>query len=283
MPAGLVAVRVADVAGGDGGGGSALVVAGGGGPVRSGQSLAFCHPVVVAPAVVRRDGRVLAGGWLPDHARLGLLEPELGPGVLEQVVAADDRVRPAERQRIMSAELTARLVIAMTLMPEASAREVLARLVGLLAKVPFARAWKVPGAKVITAWRRRLGAGVMQALFWRAAGPVTTAGAEPEGLLGDLLVCAVDGFQARLAETPDNRERFGGSGTSEGGSFPQLRAVLATVWAGRAVLGAAVDASSVGEQTLIRRLVAEHPDLFCTGRVFLFDRNFLPRQRGRTL
>ncbi len=195
LPAGMVAVRVADVAGGAGGGRSALVVAGAG-RVRSGQPLAFCHPVAVAPAMVRRDGRVLAGGWLPDHARLGLLEPELGEGVVEQVVATDDQVRPAERQRIMSAGLTARLVIAMTLMPEASAREVLARLVGLLAKVPFARAWKVPGAKVITAWRRRLGAGVMEALFWRAAGPITTVG-DPDGLLGDLLVCAVDGFQAR--------------------------------------------------------------------------------------
>ena len=128
---------------------------------------------------------------------------------------------------------------------------------------------------MITAWRRRLGAGVMEALFWRAAGPITTVG-DPDGLLGDLLVCAVDGFQARLAETPANRERFGGSGTSDGGgSFPQLRAVLATVWAGRAVLGAAVDASSVGEQSLIRRLVAAHPELFCPGRVFLVDRNFL--------
>jgi hypothetical protein len=51
--------------------------------------------------------------------------------------------------------------------------------------------------------------------------------------------------------------------------------VLATVWTGRAVLGAAVDASSVGEQTLLRQLVATHPDLFCQGRVFLVDRNFL--------
>jgi hypothetical protein len=275
LPAGMVAVRVADVAAAvDGGGGSALVVAGGG-PVRSGELLAFCHPVVVASAVVGRDGRVLAGGWLPDHVRLGLLESELGQGVIEAVVAADDRVDPPQRLRIMSAGLTARLVIAMTLMPGVSAREVLARLVGLVAKVPFARAWRVPGSKVITAWRRRVGAGVMQALFWRVAGPLSPVG-EAAGLLGDLLVCAVDGFQTRLADTPVNRERFGSSGTSEGGgSFPQLRAVLATVWTGRAVLGAAMDGSGVGEQTLLRRLVADHPDLFCPGRVFLVDRNFL--------
>jgi Insertion element 4 transposase N-terminal/Transposase DDE domain len=273
VPAGMVAVRVADVAGG--GGGSALVVAGGE-PVRSGQSLVFCHPVVVAPAVVGRDGRVLAGGWLPDQVRLGLLEAELGEGVIEQVVTADDRVDQSQRLRIMSVGLTVRLVIAMTLMPEASAREVLARLVGLVAKVPFARAWAVPGSKVITAWRRRVGAGVLRTLFWRSAGPITPHGGDPDGLLGDLLVCAVDGFQARLADTPANRDRFGGSGTSEGaGSFPQLRAVLATAWTGRAVLGAAMDASGVGEQTLLARLVTDHPELFGPGRVFLVDRNFL--------
>jgi len=268
----MVAVRVADVAGG--GGGSALVVAGGG-SVRSGESLVFCHPVVVAPAVVGRDGRVLAGGWLPDHVRLGLLEAELGQGVIEEVVAAGDRVDPVQRLRIMSAGLTVRLVIAMTLMPEASGREVLARLVGLVAKVPFARAWQVPGSKVITGWRRRVGADVLRTLFWRSAGPVTSV-QDPAGRLGELLVCAVDGFQARLADTPANRDRFGGSGTSEGGgSFPQLRAVLATAWTGRAVLGAAVDASSVGEQTLLARLVADHPEVFGPGRVFLVDRNFL--------
>jgi len=251
-----------------------LVVAGGG-PVRSGESLVFCHPVVVAPAVVRRDGRVLAGGWLPDQVRLGLLEAELGEGVVEEVLAADERVDPGQRLRVMSAGLTVRLVVAMTLMPEASMREVLARLVGLVAKVPFARAWQVPGSKVITGWRRRVGAQALQTLFWRTAGPVTAVD-DPAGRLGELLVCGIDGFQARVADTPANRDRFGGSGTSEGGgSFPQLRAVLATAWTGRAILGAAVDASSVGEQTLLARLVADHREVFGPGRVFLVDRNFL--------
>ncbi|MCW2939405.1 MAG: hypothetical protein JWN00_2390 [Actinomycetia bacterium] len=56
--------------------------------------------------------------------------------------------------------------------------------------------------------------------------------------------------------------------------FPQLRAVLVTARAGRTVPGAAIDASAVGEQTLIARMVAQHPEIF-TNRVFLVDRNFL--------
>ena len=44
--------------------------------------------VVTAPAVVRRDGAVLADGWLPDFVRLGELEHHLGGGVIEAVAAA---------------------------------------------------------------------------------------------------------------------------------------------------------------------------------------------------
>src|SRR5260370_1448281 len=65
------------------------------------------------------------------------------------------------------------------------------------------------------------------------------------------------------------------AGTSDGsGPFPQARAVLVTARAARAMLGAAMDACSVGEQTLIARLVARHPEIFA-GRVFVVDRNFL--------
>jgi hypothetical protein len=88
-------------------------------------------------------------------------------------------------------------------------------------------------------------------------------------------LCAIDGFQIHLPATDANREEFGSSGTSDGsGPFPQARAVLVTARAGRAMLGAAMDACSAGEQTLIARLVAGHPGIFA-GRVFVVDRNFL--------
>jgi len=37
------------------------------------------------PGVVRRDGRILAGAWLPDLVRLGELERHLGDGVIEVI------------------------------------------------------------------------------------------------------------------------------------------------------------------------------------------------------
>ena len=82
--------------------GEGTVTAGDAAP--SGGKLAvFCRPVVTAPAVVRRDGSVLAGGWLPDFVRLGELERHLGNGVIEEVVAAaleQGRLKPRQRRRI---------------------------------------------------------------------------------------------------------------------------------------------------------------------------------------
>jgi hypothetical protein len=79
--AGTVTVRASDLlVHGDG-----VITAGKAGPV-SGELTAFCRLVLTAPAVVRRDGTVLAGTWLPELVRLGELEAHLGDGVIESAV-----------------------------------------------------------------------------------------------------------------------------------------------------------------------------------------------------
>jgi Insertion element 4 transposase N-terminal/Transposase DDE domain len=290
FPAGMIAVRAADVVRpGTPVGVTTALLAVGSAAVGSGESLVFGHPVVTAPAVVRRGGAVQAGGWLPDHVRLGLLEEYLGDGVIEAVIARAveaGQVLAPQRRRVMSLELTCRFTLAMVLIPDTDYPETMRRLVGHLTRVPWARPWQVPAGKVFTLWRRRLGEAVMRELFWRAAGslidPAATAtvatarsGDEGAALWCGMELCAIDGFQTDLPDTPANRAEFGSSGTSDDSApFPQLRAVLVTARAGRAVLGAAMDASGVGEQTLISRLVKQHPEIFA-GRVFLVDRNFL--------
>ena len=273
FPAGMIAVRAADVIC-PGGAATALLVAGS--PVAVGEPLVFTHPVLMAPAVVRRSGAVQAGGWLPDHVRLGLLEEQLGDGVIEAVIEGAVRAgrlaRPA-RRRLMSLELTCRFTVAMTLLPECDYRETMTRLAGHLAGVPWARRWHVPTSKVFTGWRRLLGWQIMEQLFWQAAGPAAPHG--QAALWCGMELCAIDGLQIGLPATDANRKEFGSSGTSDGSSpFPQARAVLVTARAARAVLGAAMDACSAGEQTLIARLAAGHPEIF-QGRVFVVDRNFL--------
>ena len=82
-PAGTVVLR----AGGLRVRGGTVTAAGDAAPA-AGELAVFCRPVVTAPAVVRRDGTVLADAWLPDLVRLGELERHLGDGVIEAAVDA---------------------------------------------------------------------------------------------------------------------------------------------------------------------------------------------------
>ena len=271
-PAGTVVVRAADLLFRGGG----TIVAGGCGP-RSGELAVFCRPVVTAPAVIRRDGSVLAGGWLPDFARLGELERHLGDGVIEAIVGAAleaGRRRKRDRRRIMSYPLVIRLMLAMTLMPGASYCEALAQVAGLLADVPFALEWHIPTSKVVTEWRLLIPADVMETLFWHAAGPLIGDDEPSAVTLAGMMVLAADGMLVNLADTPANRAMFGSTGTADGSApFPQLRMVVLTARAGRAKIGAILGSCRAGEQTLLRRLARRRPDLFA-GRVTCFDRNF---------
>ena len=178
----------------------------------------------------------------------------------------------------MSYPLVIRLMLAMTLMPGAAYCEALARVAGLLADVPFAREWHVPTEKVITGWRVLVPADLMEALFWRAAGPLVADGEPSAVLLAGMTVCAADGMLVNVADTPQNRAMFGCTGTAaqegEGSApFPQLRIVALTARAGRAMLGAILGRARAGEQTLLARLVRRRPEL-AAGRVICFDRNF---------
>jgi hypothetical protein len=243
----------------------------------AGEPAVFCRPVVTAPAVVRRDGTVLADAWLPDLVRLGELEAHLGDGVIEAAVdaaVAAGRLKPRQRRRIMSYPLVIRLMIAMTLMPDASYREALARLAGLLADIPFLLEWHVPTGKVVTNWRLPVPPDVMESLFWQAAGPVIADDGPSAVMLAGMPVAAADGMLVNLADTPANRAFFGSTGTADESSpFPQLRIVAVTARAGRAMLGAIPGQAGTGEQTLLKRLVKRSPALFA-GRVTCFDRNF---------
>jgi hypothetical protein len=271
-PAGAVVLRAADLLVR----GSGTVTAGGI-ALSAGELAVFCRPVVTAPAVVRRDGTVLAGAWLPDFVRLGELERHLGDGVIEAIVGtavAQGRLKRRERRRLMSYPLVIRLMLAMVLMPDASYGESLARLAGLLADVPFALEWHIPTAKVITEWRLLVPADVAEALFWQAAGPLIADDEPSAVLLAGMAVCAADGMLVNLPDTPANRAMFGSAGTADDSSpFPQLRVVALTARAGRAVLGAILGGVGAGEQTLLKRLARRRPELFA-GRVTCFDRNF---------
>lgn len=291
---------LADPAGGRQAG--ALVPAGR--KVASGEVMTFAVPVVTVPVKVARSGAVRACGWLPDQVRLGSLETVLGDGVIEELcdlAVLKGLVKPQQRRRLMSLPFVMRVVVAMTLLPDADYPEVLRAVTGMLAHLPWARRWRVPTAKTVTKWRRRLGRWPLEQLFWRAAGPLASDDAPGSVMIAGRPLCSMDGFEVAVPATRANlaafsrpaagkgarpagkdRGKSAGPGKEKAGSgkgeaeesFPRLRCLLVTARAGRAVLGAAADTVETGEQSLVARLVRDRPELFA-GRVFLMDRNFL--------
>ena len=164
----MVAVRAADLcspAGSELGkdGRTALTVARPG-RIATGDLVVFLKPVAVAPAVVRRDGRVRAAGHPADHARLGLAEERLGelcrsPGVIDEIagsVLPGGKVKGAAC-RALTPALAIRLTLLMTLMPDADYAEVMAALLGDLPLVPWQRPYQVPTATVACTWRAAIG------------------------------------------------------------------------------------------------------------------------------
>ena len=197
---------------------SALVAAGGRRRVSSGDIMSFAVPLVTVPVKVCRSGAVQADGWLPDQVRLGLLEQVLGDGVIEELcdqAVAAGLAAPGKRRRLMSLPLVMRIVVAMTLMPDADYPEVIRAVTGLLPRLPWSRRWQVPTCKVVTKWRRRLGTWPLEQLFWRAAGPLAAGGTPGSVMIAGMPLCAMDGFEIALPATPENLKVFSCTGVAK--------------------------------------------------------------------
>ena len=244
---------------------------------KTGEETVFSRPVLTAPAFVKRDRTVLADAWLPAVARLGILEAHLGGGVIEKIAEKalrNGRLPLRKRRRLMCYPMAIRLVIAMTLLPGCSYAEAARVLAGLLADVPFTLDWHVPTGKTVGEWRLLIPAVILEEVFWHAAGPLIGDDEPSAVMLAGMPVSAADGMLVNLADTKENRDYFGTTGTGDGSSpFPQLRVVALTARAGRAILAAAIGKASDGEQTLLKTLASEQPGRFAH-RVTMFDRNF---------
>ena len=242
----MVAVRAADLVMLAEGGRPALAVAGTE-KIRTSEVVVFCKVVAVAPAQVRRRGRVQAQGSPADHAVLGPLEERLdaaaGHGVIDQIA---DGVqlrgkRKGERKRLLTTAFVMRAVVLMTLVPDADAREAVLALAGDLAMVPWARDWRPASPRSFGQWRQAIGpepleelqAAVLEASWdehvardWRAV------------VIGRLKVSSADRTLVRVPDTPANRAAFGSTGTGDDSApFPQLRALPLTDASTRALLG----------------------------------------------
>jgi hypothetical protein len=294
---GVIAVRVADLAcparQGLGKDGRTALTAARAGRIRSGDLVVWLKPVAVAPAVVRRDGRVQAAGHPADHARLGVAEQRLDelcgvPGVIDQVArfaALGGRVKGAAR-RAMSPALAIRFTLLMTMVPDAGYMEVIETLLGDLVPVPWQRPYRVPTAAAACIWREALGPVPLERLR-----DMALAGIDGEHrvhdyravTVGDLEVGSIDGSLVRVPDTPASRQAFGSAGTADDSSpYPQLRELRISAASTRATFGVATGPSGAGaardkgeaEQVLLDKALKDYRYLFTPGRLWVMDRNY---------
>ena len=248
--------------------------------------MVWLKPVAVAPAVVRRDGRVQAAGHPADHARLGVAEERLDelcgvPGVIDQVArsaALGGRVKGAAR-RAMSPALAIRFTLLMTMVPDAGYMEVIETLLGDLVLVPWQRPYRVPTAAAACIWREALGPVPLERLR-----DMALAGIDGEHrardyravTVGDLEVGSIDGSLVRVPDTPANRQAFGSAGTADDSSpYPQLRELRISAASTRATFGVATGPSGAGaardkgeaEQVLLDKALKDYRCLFTPGPV----------------
>jgi hypothetical protein len=205
--------------------------------IRAGEQLVFVKVVAAAPAVVRRDGKVQAGGHPADHVRLGALEQQLdelaGPGVIDEIAAEaalSGRVKGKVR-RSMTAAVAIRATILMALMPDADYAGVLAAVFGDLVLIPWQRPFKVPTPKVLGTWRAALGPAPLLRLQARLLAAVGGEHRDHDYRavhVGELHVGSIDGSVTRVPDTPASRKAFGSAGTADdSGPCPQVRDLLA--------------------------------------------------------
>ena len=294
----MVAARLADVVSPlrngrlPGGDCRSALVTGGTRRIRAGEPVVFCKIVAVAPAQVRRDGRVQAKGSPVHHATLGpleeWLEEQAGPGVIdgiaERAVLREEYVK-GERERLLARAFMIRVIVLMTLVPGAGVRDAVIALAGDLALVPWARPWVPASERALGDWRNALGPEPLEELRdvvlraswqehedrdWRA---VIIGGNRP------LKTGAIDGTLIRVPDTPANRAMYGSVGTGDDSSpFPQLQRAADD---GRLHAGAAGDAARPGRDGQGRR-GAEAPGHGHAGvsapvrkdRIWIMDRNY---------
>jgi hypothetical protein len=295
----MVAVRVADLRSPAGVGlgkdGRTALVTAGEGPVRTGDVVVFCKPVAIAPAVVRRDGRVQAGGHPADHARLGVAEQRLDeltgtPGVIDEI-AGSVRLRgkvKGRARRAVTPALAIRLTLLMTLMAAADYAEVIAALLGDLVGVPWQRPYRLPTATVVSTWREAIGEVPLAELRDRLLAAIGAEHHEHDYRavsVGDLDACAIDGSLVRVPDSPANRDAYGSAGTADDSApYPQLRELRLSHAGTRATLavvtgpsgGAAGGTRDKGEaeQVLLDKAIKDRPGVFTPDRLWIMDRNF---------
>jgi hypothetical protein len=205
----------------------------------------------------------------------------------------DGRFVKGERERLLARAFMMRVIVLMTLMPEARAQDAVAALAGDLALVPWARPWRPASARAAGNWRNALGAAPLEDLrdtvlgaAWRRHQDEGCPGAVTTGRTRRLKAGAFDGTLIRVPDTPANRAFFGSVGTGNDSSpFPQARALPVTCCSCRALFalphGPAGTEKAAAGQSLLDEALRDYPALFAPDWIWLMDRNYWAEVEGQ--
>ncbi len=166
-------------------------------------------------------------------------------------------------------------MLALALFQQDSYDDVAENLVGALEGMEEA----IPDRSSFTRARQRLGAGVIEAVFRRLAGPVAPAGLDGAFWRG-MRVAAVDGFVLDVPDTPANRAAFGGPSDAKGqpAGFPQARVVTLTETGTHSSIDASVGGFRGGEPDLAIAMAGR-----AAGMLVIMDRAFPGVACGRLI
>jgi hypothetical protein len=205
-------------------------------------------------------------GW---PLRLGVLTAQIGPALVDEVVAAAGATQ--RRVRLLPARAVVYFVLALCLFSGADAagppgyRSVARWLTTGLRQPP--NALRVPSSPALSRARQRLGAEPLRLLFDRLRGPRATPATPGAFAFGRRLV-AWDSTGIDVPDTAANAAEFGRAG---GAGHPQLRLLTLLECGTHALLGAVFDGfDRASEHALARRMI----DRLGPGMLLLADRNF---------
>jgi hypothetical protein len=212
---------------------------------------------------------VLAGpvgfGGLDEQVTGRLWPVVADPEVIGQALAVVGHVDA--RRRVLTAAVTAMIVLGLCLFRRESAAVVTGRVTG---RIPRTRIEGTPSAAGVSKARGRVPQQVMQEVFAISARVMPPTGAQCYTF--GLLVTAIDGTVFDLADTDAMRARFT---TPSKGRFPQARMVALVACGNRWILAARIDSSGVSEQVLADSLISE----LRPGTINLADRGFFSMDR----
>jgi len=207
---------------------------------------------------------------LSDLVSVGVLTRVFPPEVVDEVIAGVGRTE--QRRRALPARVVAYFAVGMALYSEGSYEDVFAQLTdGLSWSSRWAETYRPPSKSAIFQARARLGAGPVEALFRRVAGPLA-AEATPGSWLAGRRVVAIDGTCLDVADTAENSRFFGRPGVMKGeqSAFPQARLLALAECGTHAMFDAVVGAYTTPELTLAGQLV----ERLAPGMLVVADRLF---------